>query len=125
MIVDFSNIVVFLVWYVITVGLLYSAYKFKKSVFALIPVIYFLLILGVTAAIPGSLQDVFTHRIFNFLGLGFSIVFYIVIDDIEVRRRVISKVFKNRYKNNETEEKAEDDKTKETKKEENAKTESK
>lgn len=99
MIIDFSNIFVFLLWYVITVILLYCAYKFKKSTFALIPTIYFLMILGVTTSVPNSLQSIVTHRIINFIGLGISLVMYIIIDDIEIRRKVISQVFKNRYKN--------------------------
>ena len=39
------------------------------------------------------------HDVFNFKGLVISINIYIFIDDIETRRKIISKVFKNRYKN--------------------------
>lgn len=97
MIVDFSNLLTFLIWYGITATFLMLAYIFKKSIFALIPVIYFLVILGVTA--NGYMQDILVHRIFNFAGLGLSLVMYIIIDDVETRRSIISQVFKNRYKN--------------------------
>lgn len=99
MIMDFSNILTFLIWYGITAVFLMLAYIFKKSMLALIPVIYFLGILGITAANPSYIQDMFVHRIFNFAGLGLSIVLYIVINDIETRRKIIGQVFKNRYKN--------------------------
>ena len=99
MIIDFSNILTFLIWYGSTTVFLMLAYIFKKSILALIPVIYFLGILGITAINPGDLQNIFIHRIFNFVGLGLSIVLYIVINDIETRRKIIGQVFKNRYKN--------------------------
>lgn len=99
MIIDFSNVLMFLLWYGITVVFLMLGYIFKKSILALIPVIYFLIILGMTANNMALLEDVLVHRIFNFAGLGVSIVLYIVIDDIETRRKIISQVFKNRYKN--------------------------
>lgn len=108
MIVDFSNILTFLVWYGITAIFLMLAYIFKKSILALIPVIYFITILGITANGIDLLQDVIVHRVFNFTGLALSLVLYIVIDDIEIRRKIISQVFKNRYKNSKkTEEESE------------------
>ena len=99
MIIDFSNILTFLIWYGITAIFLMTAYIFKKSFLALIPVIYFITILGVTANAIDLLQDIIVHRVFNFIGLGLSLVLYIVINDIETRRKIISQVFKNRYKN--------------------------
>lgn len=99
MIIDFSNLLIFLVWYGITAIFLMLAHIFKKSILALIPVIYFLIILGVTAINPVDIQDILVHRIFNFTGFGLALVMYIVIDDIETRRKIISQVFKNRYKN--------------------------
>ena len=99
MIIDFSNPWVFLVWYAITVGLLFASYKTKKSLICLIPVIYFLIILGITAD-GYMLEDIQIHRFFNFLGLAAGLSFYIVIDEIETRRKVINQVFKNRYKKN-------------------------
>lgn len=99
MIIDFSNLLTFLIWYGITVAFLMLAYIYKKSVFALIPMIYFLIILGISTANYTLIGDFLVHKVFNFAGLGISIVLYIVIDDIETRRKVISQVFKNRYKN--------------------------
>lgn len=99
MIIDFSNILTFLIWYGITVIFLMLAYIFKKSILAFIPVVYFLVILGITAGNTVPIEDILVHRVFNFTGLGISIVLYIVIDDIETRRKIISQVFKNRYKN--------------------------
>ena len=99
MIVDFSNILIFLIWYGITAVFLMLAYIFKKSILALIPVIYFVIILGFTANNIDLIQDIIVHRVFNFTGLAISLVLYIVIDDIEIRRKIISQVFKNRYKN--------------------------
>ena len=99
MIVDFSDLLTFLIWYGITVAFLMLGYIFKKSILALIPVIYFLVILGMAAANTSLIDDMLVHEVFNFTGLGISIILYIVIDDIETRRKIISQVFKNRYKN--------------------------
>ncbi len=98
MIIDFSNPWVFLVWYFITVGLLYASYKTKKSKLCLIAVLYFLIVLGLSAANPDWIDDVLIHRIFNFLGIAASLSMFVVMDEVETRRKVISQVFKNRYK---------------------------
>lgn len=103
MIIDFSNILTFLIWYGVTAFFLMLAYIFKKSILAFIPVLYFLIILGLTAGNSVYIDNLFVHRNFNFIGLGLSLVLYIVIDDIEIRRKVISQVFKNRYKNSKKE----------------------
>ena len=97
--IDFSVILTFLIWYGITAVLLMIAYIFKKSFFALVPVTYFLVILGITGFNSTGIQDMVVHRIFNFTGLGVSIVLYIVINDIETRRKIIGQMFKNRYNN--------------------------
>jgi zinc transporter ZupT len=98
MISDFSNPWVFLVWYAITAILLFASYKSKKAIICLIPVIYFLITLAISVSKWYLLEDVLIHRIFNFLGLAAAISFYIVIDEIETRRKVINQVFKSRYK---------------------------
>ncbi len=98
MYIDFSNPWVFLVWYFVTVGLLFISYKTKKSILCLIPVIYFLVILGVHVFKPELIEDVVIHRIFNFIGLAVSLSFFVVMDEVETRRKFISQVFKNRYK---------------------------
>lgn len=100
MIIDFSNPWVFIAWYVITAGLLFASFKLKKAVICLITVIYFLVILGISARHTELIEDMMIHRVFNFLGLAVGLSFYIVIDEIETRRKVISQVFKNRYKKN-------------------------
>ena len=69
MIIDFSNPWFFLLWYVITVGLLFAAYKLKKSKICLVPIIYFILILAIHAGNPDWFMDVGIHRFFNFVGL--------------------------------------------------------
>ena len=98
MIIDFSNPWVFLFWYIITVGLLFTAYKLKKSKICLVPVFYFILILLIHSQNPGEFMDIYIHRFFNFVGLGASLAFYVAMDEVETRRLVISQVFKNRYK---------------------------
>ena len=72
MIIDFSNLLTFLVWYGITTMFLMLAHIFKKSILALIPVVYFIIILGITASNTAEIQDVLVHRIFNFTGFGFE-----------------------------------------------------
>lgn len=108
MIIDFSNLLTFLVWYGITAVFLMLAHIFKKSIFAVIPVIYFIIILGVTAGNTAEIQDILVHRIFNFTGFGLALIMYIIIDDIETRRKIISQVFKNRYKNSKNKETVEE-----------------
>ena len=98
MIIDFSNPWIFLLWYIITVGLLFAAYKLKKSKICLVPVIYFILILFLHAKNPEWFMDIGIHRFFNFGGLGAALSFFVVMDEVETRRKVISQVFKNRYK---------------------------
>ena len=98
MIIDFSNPWVFLLWYIITVGLLFAAYKLKKSKICLGPVCYFILILALHSQNPDWFLDVFVHRVVNFIGLASSLSFFVVMDEVETRRKVISQVFKNRYK---------------------------
>ena len=98
MIIDFSNPWVFLFWYIITVGLLFAAYKLKKSKICLVPVCYFILILLIHSKNPDWFMDIYIHRFFNFLGLGASLAFFVAMDEVETRRLVISQVFKNRYK---------------------------
>ena len=109
MIIDFSIPWVFVVWYFITVGLLFAAYKTKKSIFCLIPVVYFLIILAISIANNDLLRHVAIHRVFNFTGLAFSLSMYLVIDEVETRRKVISQVFKNRYKKNKDSDEDEED----------------
>lgn len=115
MMIDFSNILTFLVWYGITVSFLMLSYIFKKSILAFIPVVYFIIILQLTSGVPDFIENITIHRAFNFTGLGLSLVLYIVIDDIETRRKVISQVFKNRYKNSKKEKTLENQKKEETK----------
>lgn len=95
--VDFSNLLTFLIWYVITVAFLAPAFLYKKSALALVPVVYFTVILGITTQHENLLQDPFVHRNFALLGLGISLCLFLVINDIEIRRKVIMQVFKNRY----------------------------
>ena len=101
MIIDFSNPWVFIVWYFITAGLLFASYKTKKSKICLVPVFYFILILGLHLAYPDWIKNVTIHRVFNFLGLATSLSMFVVMDEVETRRKVISQVFKNRYKKGE------------------------
>lgn len=109
MIIDLSNPWAFLAWYFVTAGLLFVAYKTKKAIFCLIPSIYFLVILAVSIANNSLLMDVVIHRIFNFTGLAVSLSMFLVIDEVETRRKVISQVFKNRYKKNKDNDDEEDD----------------
>ncbi len=98
MIIDFSNPWTFLIWYFITAGILFASYKTKKSKLCLIPISYFLLILALHAFNPQWMEDIVIHRVFNFLGLATALSFYVVMDEVETRRKFISQVFKNRYK---------------------------
>ena len=98
MIIDFSNPWVFITWYFITVGLLYASYKTKKSKICLFPVVCYLIVLGLSVVNPTWINDMFIHRVFNFLGLAASLSMFVIMDEVETRRKVISQVFKNRYK---------------------------
>ncbi|MBR6252902.1 MAG: hypothetical protein IKR04_03585 [Clostridia bacterium] len=98
MIIDFSNPWIFLLWYIITVGLLFASFKLKKSKICLGPVCYFMLILLIHSKNPDWFMDIYIHRFFNFLGLGAALAFFVAMDEVETRRLVISQVFKNRYK---------------------------
>ena len=109
MIIDFSNPWVFFVWYFITAGILFASYKTKIAKLCLIPVCYFLLILWISLQHPEWIANFKIHRFFNFLGLIVSVPFLVVMDEVETRRKVISQVFKNKYKKNKDKEEDEDD----------------
>ena len=109
MIIDLSIPWVFLVWYYLTAGFLFASYKTKKAFFCLVPVAYFLVILALSIANNDFLRHVAIHRTFNFLGLAFALSMFLVIDEVETRRKVISQVFKNRYKKNKDLEESEDE----------------
>ena len=98
MIIDLSNPWVFIIWYYITAGLLFASYKTKKAKICLIPIIYFLIVLAVSIAKVDDISNIIIHRVFNFLGLAVSISFFVVMDEVETIRKVISQVFKNKYK---------------------------
>lgn len=98
MIIDFSNPWAFIFWYVITVGLLVVSYKKKKAKICIGPIVYFIIILLIHSKNPDWFRDIYVHRWLNFIGLGVSICMFVVMDEVETRRKVISKVFKNRYK---------------------------
>jgi len=98
MIIDFSSPWPFLIWYAITAGILYASYKTKKAWICLIPTAYFLIILAVSNALREQCLDIYMHRVFNFAGLAVSLSMFLIIDEVETRRKVISQVFKNRYK---------------------------
>ncbi len=98
MIIDLSNPYVFLFWYAITMGILFASYKIKKSWPCLIPTAYLLIILAISSNGANFIDDLNIHMAINFLGLATSLSMFIVMDEVETRRRVISQVFKNRYK---------------------------
>ncbi len=98
MIIDLSNPWVFFVWYFITAGLLFASYKTKKAKICLIPVIYLLIMLAFSIAKVDDIYNIIIHRVIIFLGLAVSVSFFVVMDEVETRRKFISRVFKNKYK---------------------------
>ena len=97
MIIDFSDLRIFCISTLITILLLICSIKIKKSFPAFIVLVAYV---GVLISTAYAEYD-FVNRIFHFFvtyaGIIAGIVPYILIDDIETRRKFISKVFKSRY----------------------------
>ena len=95
--IDFSDLRIFFPALLISILLLICSCKMKKSIFALIVLIIYILILAITAFNGMLFVNRTFHFIVTFAGIIAGIVTYILIDDIEIRRKVVSKVFTHKY----------------------------
>lgn len=98
MIIDFSDLRVFCIATLITIILVSCSAKFKKSFPAFLSLLMYIIILLISAFSEYTFVDCTAHFVINYIGIIASIVPYILVDDIETRRKVVTKVFENRYK---------------------------
>lgn len=99
MMIDFSDLRVFCVFTLIAILLIICSVKFKKSFPALISLLAYVIVLTMTAFMEEyTFVNRTIHFVVNYAGIVVSIVPYILIDDIETRRKIVTTVFENRYK---------------------------
>ena len=95
---DFSKTPILVLWIVIFYVLNVKGFARKKSIFSLTTLMLSMLFLIIhVCAFKGVLSSF--NIISDFVSIIMSISFYLYLDDIESRRKVISEVFENRYKN--------------------------
>lgn len=90
---DFHNIGVLIVTIVITVLLLYIGFHKKKSIFPAI-VLFFYEALLFIHVMSFRLE---VNLLVDILGMIASVPVYLIVDEIEIRRKKISEVFEDRY----------------------------
>lgn len=97
MIIDFSDLAVFCTACLITILLIACAVKIKKCFPAFILLVAYMVVLLTTAYADYEFNNRIIHFVVNYAGIIASIVPYILVNDIETRRKFVTKVFKNRY----------------------------
>ncbi len=97
---SFSNMPILIIWICIFIFFNIFAFVKNRSIYNLITLVLSLLLLIFHLA-NGNSYDVNLPQniIVDFISLIISISLYLYIDDIESRRKVISEVFENKYKN--------------------------
>lgn len=95
---DLSDIRVLLVAAIITVIAVLVSSTTKKSIYSLIVLLMYTLILIISAFGDFQYTNIITHYIVALIGIIITITTYILTNEIEIRRKIVSKVFKNKYK---------------------------
>lgn len=98
MVIDFSDLGIFCTASVITILLIVYSIKIKKCFPAFILLLAYMIVLLTTAYAEYEFYNRTFHFVVNYVGIIVSIVPYILLDDIETRRKLVTRVFKNRYK---------------------------
>lgn len=98
MIIDFSDLGIFCITCLISILLIMCSIKIKKCFPAFILLVAYMFVLLTTAYAEYDFYNRTFHFIVNYAGIIVSIVPYILVNDIETRRKFVTKVFKNRYK---------------------------
>ena len=92
---DFGDVRVLLIGILITAIVLTISSLKKKSAFAGVMLIIYLILLIVHVVSMSSKISVFV----DLAGIAACITTYLIIDEVEIRRKKISQVFEDRYKN--------------------------
>ena len=90
----FSNLIVLIFAVIITAVVHIIGFKKKKSIFSAIMLFVYTILLIIHISKWNSAFDV----IVDFIGMVVSITIYLIIDEIEIRRKKITQVFEDRYK---------------------------
>lgn len=98
MIIDFSDLGIFCITCLISILMIICSIKIKKCFPAFMLLIAYMSVLLTTAYSEYEFYNRTLHFIVNYAGIIVSIVPYILVNDIETRRKFVTKVFKNRYK---------------------------
>lgn len=98
--INFSNMPILALWICVFLALNILGMCTKKSLFNLIPLILSVLFLVIHVWNKFLiLETIFQNLMVDFISMIVSISLYIYVDEIEARRKVISEVFENKYKN--------------------------
>lgn len=96
---DLSFVLAFIIWAGIITYLNIQGFLKKKSLWnginLAISLILLMIHLGIKDVMPNWRFNIICDMVF----LAISIGFFLYVNDIETRRKVISEVFENRYKN--------------------------
>lgn len=95
---DLSDLRVMLVAGLITVIAVLISSTTKKSIYSLIVLLTYTLILIVSTFGNFEFLNITLHYIIAIIGIIISITTYILTDEIEIRRKIVTKVFKDKYK---------------------------
>lgn len=95
MFLDFGDIRILIFGILITAIVLTISVKKKKSIFSGIMLLIYVTLLIIHLVSMSSKTSVFV----DLIGVGACITTYLIVDEIEIRRKKINQVFEDRYKN--------------------------
>lgn len=98
-IVDFSNIYFLIGWVIAYLIINVFGIVKKHSICSLITLICSVIFLIIHTIYSEMFVNIKMNVLIDFISLGISIFMYLYVDDIEARRKVISEVFENKFKN--------------------------
>ena len=96
---DLSFVLTFIIWAGIITYLNIQGFLKKKSFWNGINLVISLILLMIHLGIKDAMPNLRFNVICDMAFLAISIGFFLYVNDIETRRKVISEVFENRYKN--------------------------
>ncbi|MBQ9315170.1 MAG: hypothetical protein IJ220_09330 [Clostridia bacterium] len=97
--INLSVLPIFIIWAGIVIFLNVRGFLKKQSKYHAINLAISLFLLIIHMSLRDTLSNWNFNIICDMIFLAVSISFYLYVNDIETRRKVISEVFENRYKN--------------------------
>ena len=98
--INFSNVLVLVVWVFLFLALNIFGFVKKISWFSLSTLIFSLLFLIVHVTYQTEIEVI--NILVDFISMIISMFLYLYVDEIQSRRQVIQEVFENKYKKKKT-----------------------